>query len=48
MLTLIDNRLVSYWSPIDDYIAEGRKGLMGTIAQFHFHFLAEETKNKKN
>ena len=40
---LIDNHLAYYWSAIDDYvIAERRKGLMGTIAQF-VHFLAEET-----
>ena len=46
MLTLIDNRFVSYWSPIDDcLIAERRKCLMGTNAQF-VHFLAEETKKK--
>ena len=48
MLTLIDNHLVSYWSAIDDYlIAEGRKGVMGTIAKF-VHFLSEETQYKKN
>ena len=42
MLTLIDYHLVSYWSAIDDYlIAEDRKDLLGTIAQF-VHFLAEE------